>query len=83
MAFAAASAGAILSLPLAPPVKDKPDEKGGSATVKRSCAALTLLREQEQLEAWTAATVGLPVDLESDSLDSSAYYVQVHSEIKV
>ncbi len=73
MAFAAASAGAILSLPLAPPVKEDPKKKEG--------LELSLVREQEQLEAWTAATVGLPVDRpteggDADDVDLDSYYIQ-------
>ena len=84
MAFAAASAGAILSLPLAPPVKDNGPGGGagggglpGKKTDGESKDHPSLVREQEQLEAWTAATVGLPVESVDNGVDQTNYYIQV------
>jgi len=87
MAFAAAaSAGAILSLPLARTANQQAQENqdgacSGLATASGGAKApQSLVAEQDQLEAWTAAALGLPNPAAAPARPEEEYYLHVSGQ---
>jgi len=76
MAFAAAaSAGAILSLPLARAAAKEDHNEDEDEAVKNQ--PQSLVAEQDQLEAWTAAALGLPNPSKAPPRPEEEYYLHV------